>query len=285
MANPQQPELRRSEEIMRPRPDLGPDPQDVGDDIGGPVPPENRPGHQPEQVQDKPPGDRFAEAMGIPSDRDEDGGRATKKAAAKKAAAKKAAAKKGGGKKAAAKKAVAKKAVAGGGAKKAGVKKAATSIAPQAPAAEAPPRVEQPATRDAPAARSGGRVPAAKAQTATASGRPSTTGAGTGPRPKAPGAGETVSMGAAGATSRATSGQGGPEDPKTAAERHHHTLPDEQLPHDRGIVTPTGTPVTVKVLTLPLRYWAFVLRTSGGAVMAYGRFVRRTTEKFIPGRR
>lgn len=70
MAKPQQPELRRSGTV----PALDPDatesdlqahrrPGDSG--TGGPIPEEQRPGHHPEQDQDKPDLDKFAARLGI----------------------------------------------------------------------------------------------------------------------------------------------------------------------------------------------------------------------------
>jgi hypothetical protein len=63
MPNPQQPELSRSR-----RTPLDPDSiasdleagsEPVEDEAGGPVPPENQPGHHPEQDEDKPDAEQF----------------------------------------------------------------------------------------------------------------------------------------------------------------------------------------------------------------------------------
>lgn len=161
MPNPQNPELRRSEESLRPRPELGPDPHDVGGGEGRPVPPDNQPGHSPERDQDKPPPDEFARALGIDPDKGDDQGD-------------------------------------GGG-----------------PA-------------------EGGRT-------------------------------EDV------------------HDLEEAAARHdHHTGPDPALPHDEGMVTPTGAPVTSKVLTVPIQCATTAVKVGtgaarvGGGVLVYGlRTVRR----------
>ena len=76
MANPQQPELRRSGRV----PALDPDaseaklsaeaPPEPGDTIGD-APEEQRPGHRPEKDQDKPDLDAFAERLGVAAQGDE----------------------------------------------------------------------------------------------------------------------------------------------------------------------------------------------------------------------
>lgn len=70
MANPQQPELRRSGKVAALDPDATETdltahqrPRSKG--RTGTVPPEQRPGHHPEDEQDKPDLDRFAERLGI----------------------------------------------------------------------------------------------------------------------------------------------------------------------------------------------------------------------------
>lgn len=85
MGRPQQPELNRSgntplqpdsiESELEARKQKRPG---EGDDAGGPVPEENRPGHHPDRDQDKPDPDDFVEqfgggASGRPSDRDPNG--------------------------------------------------------------------------------------------------------------------------------------------------------------------------------------------------------------------
>lgn len=177
MPNPQNPELRRSEETLRPRPELGPHPHDVGGGEARPVPPDNRPGHAPERDQDKPPPDEFARALGIDPDKGDD------QAAADQGAA-------GGD--------AGEDAVAGG-----------------APA-------------------DGGQ-------------------------------GEDV------------------HDLAEAAAHHdHHTGPDSELPHDEGMVSPTGAPITSKVLILPIQCATTAVKVGtgaakvGGGVLVYGfRTVRR----------
>lgn len=76
MAKPQQPELRRSERV----PALDPDASEAvlsaetvpsPTDPDGPVPEEQRPGHQPDDVQDKPDMDAMAERLGIATEGDE----------------------------------------------------------------------------------------------------------------------------------------------------------------------------------------------------------------------
>ncbi len=70
MSNPQQPELARSRKtphqdqdavaaVVEGQRDTG------GDAPRGPVPPENQPGHHPEQEQDKPDLNAFAERLGV----------------------------------------------------------------------------------------------------------------------------------------------------------------------------------------------------------------------------
>lgn len=76
MPNPQQPEVRRSERV----PALDPDASEAVlsaqesppavDSPDGPVPEEQRPGHRPEQDQDKPDLDAMAERLGVVSDDD-----------------------------------------------------------------------------------------------------------------------------------------------------------------------------------------------------------------------
>lgn len=76
MAKPQQAELRRSGQV----PALDPDatesrleahdrPKSSGS--SGPVPEDQRPGHHPDEEQDKPDMDKFAERLGIVSDEEE----------------------------------------------------------------------------------------------------------------------------------------------------------------------------------------------------------------------
>ncbi len=76
MANPQQPELRRSGRV----PALDPDaseaklsaqdrPQTGG--VVGDAPPEQQPGHHPEHDQDKPDPDEFAARLGVKAEGDE----------------------------------------------------------------------------------------------------------------------------------------------------------------------------------------------------------------------
>lgn len=79
MANPQQPELRRSG-----RTPLTPDEANTavevehrapaGEPGAGPVPPENQPGHHPDQEQDQPDLDDLAARFGIRHDPEGDGG-------------------------------------------------------------------------------------------------------------------------------------------------------------------------------------------------------------------
>jgi hypothetical protein len=213
MPNPQNPEIRRSEEILRPRPDLGPDPQDFDEGGAGPVPPDNQPGHHPERDQDQPPPDAFAEALGIRSDRDLEAEAEAEAPAKRQASAKKAGAGKAGAKKATAKKAPAKMAAA-----------------------------EREAGRDA------GAPPAADARQAQR------------------------------------------EAMAEAARRHDHTLADRELPHDEGLVTPTGAPITVRVLTVPVRCAGLavrsgtsVLRMGTGAAVYGVRMAYRTVQRFTPG--
>lgn len=76
MANPQQPELRRSGKV----PDLDPDATEAvlsaeerpkTSRARKPVPEEQQPGHHPDEEQDKPDMEAFAERLGIPSEGDE----------------------------------------------------------------------------------------------------------------------------------------------------------------------------------------------------------------------
>ena len=70
MANPQQPELRRSERV----PALDPDASEAElsgrrrpetTDRSGEIPEEQRPGHRPDDEEDKPDLDAFAERLGV----------------------------------------------------------------------------------------------------------------------------------------------------------------------------------------------------------------------------
>ncbi len=70
MSNPQQPELARSRKTPTQDPDAAASviegQRDVGQsEPGGPVPPENQPGHHPPQEQDKPNLDAFAQRFGV----------------------------------------------------------------------------------------------------------------------------------------------------------------------------------------------------------------------------
>jgi hypothetical protein len=70
MANPQQPELGRSRKVPHQDPDSAAALVDAGGGADttappGPVPPENQPGHHPEQEQDKPDLDAFAAQLGM----------------------------------------------------------------------------------------------------------------------------------------------------------------------------------------------------------------------------
>jgi len=76
MAKPQQPELRRSGTVPALDPDAAESdlqahrrPGDSG--TGGPIPEDQRPGHHPEQEQDKPDLDKFAERLGIVAEGEE----------------------------------------------------------------------------------------------------------------------------------------------------------------------------------------------------------------------
>ena len=76
MAKPQQPELRRSGTVPALDPDAAESdlkahrrPGDSGK--GGPIPEEQQPGHHPEQEQDKPDLDKFAERLGIVAEGEE----------------------------------------------------------------------------------------------------------------------------------------------------------------------------------------------------------------------
>ena len=66
MSNPQQPELRRSAKGQVTQDSWIPDVEETpgGGDDGSPVPEANAPGHHPDEEQDKPDLDRFAEALG-----------------------------------------------------------------------------------------------------------------------------------------------------------------------------------------------------------------------------
>ena len=70
MANPQQPELRRSGKVAALDPDatesdLTAHERPTTKGGTGKVPPEQRPGHHPDEEQDKPDLDKFAERLGI----------------------------------------------------------------------------------------------------------------------------------------------------------------------------------------------------------------------------
>jgi hypothetical protein len=73
MAKPQQAELRRSGQVPALDPDATESKLEAHDRPGssgpqGPVPEDQRPGHHPDDEQDKPDLDKFAERMGIVSD-------------------------------------------------------------------------------------------------------------------------------------------------------------------------------------------------------------------------
>lgn len=76
MANPQQPELRRSGNVPALDPDASEaelsarDRPNTGGNVGD-VPEEQRPGHHPDQEQDKPDLDAFAERLGVKAEGDE----------------------------------------------------------------------------------------------------------------------------------------------------------------------------------------------------------------------
>jgi hypothetical protein len=70
MGNPQQPEIARSRKVPSQDQDAVAGVIEGQESLGadaprGPVPPENRPGHHPEQEQDKPDLDAFAQRLGI----------------------------------------------------------------------------------------------------------------------------------------------------------------------------------------------------------------------------
>lgn len=76
MANPQQPELRRSERV----PSLEPDATEAArsaqsppsdSEADGPVPEDQRPGHHPDHEQDQPDAAAFAERLGVVPEGDE----------------------------------------------------------------------------------------------------------------------------------------------------------------------------------------------------------------------
>ena len=76
MAKPQQPELRRSGAVPALDPDATEAVLSAQDDpkvsrSGGPVPDEQRPGHHPDDEQDKPDLDAFAQRLGIPAEGEE----------------------------------------------------------------------------------------------------------------------------------------------------------------------------------------------------------------------
>lgn len=77
MPNPQQPEVRRSERVPALDPDASEavlsaqEPLPAVDSPDGPVPGDQRPGHRPEQDQDKPDLDAMAERLGVISDDEE----------------------------------------------------------------------------------------------------------------------------------------------------------------------------------------------------------------------
>lgn len=76
MAKPQQPELRRSGFVPALDPDATEsrlDAHDRPDSSGpsGPIPEDQRPGHHPDQEQDKPDMDKFAERLGVVPDSEE----------------------------------------------------------------------------------------------------------------------------------------------------------------------------------------------------------------------
>lgn len=69
MSTPQQPEIGRSRRTPSQDPDsaaavLEGSPRLADEGSGGPVPPENRPGHHPAEEQDEPDLDAFAERLG-----------------------------------------------------------------------------------------------------------------------------------------------------------------------------------------------------------------------------
>lgn len=69
MPNPQQPEIGRSRKTPGQDPDSAATVIEgsrrlADEDAGGPVPPDNQPGHHPPQEQDKPDLDAFAERLG-----------------------------------------------------------------------------------------------------------------------------------------------------------------------------------------------------------------------------
>lgn len=248
MPNPQNPELRRSEESLRPRPELGPDPQDVSGD-GGPIPAENQPGHHPDEEQDKPPADKFAEALGIKPDTEVDSEAEARKATRSARTSKKAAARKAPARKAAGRPA----AKAAGGTAAARSRSASGGDSDRG---EGGSRGTRPAT-ETPIS------PAAEPATAAATGTPGA---------------ETATASAVASAARRD------EPADQAARQHHHELPDEDLPHDSGLVTPSGTPITLKILRWPLKPWGTVLKTSGGLIAAYGNALRKAGERITSGR-
>jgi hypothetical protein len=249
MPNPQNPELRRSEEgNIRPRTELGPDPHDVGGETG-PVPPDNQPGHHPQQEQDKPPADKFAEALGIKPDTEV--GSVTPppsppstKGTAKKATARTSASVKDGG---------------------GSSKDTASGPSPRSGGPTSEPSVAAAATD-------------VGAGTTPAGGPSETPETPPIPGPDAGGAVATAAMIAAAPRPPRAS-----EPPEQAAREHHHALPDRQLPHQTGFVTPMGAPVTNRLLTWPLLYWGRVLKLSGDAAVAYGNALRRFGDRMSGG--
>jgi hypothetical protein len=220
MPNPQNPELRRSEEVLRPRPELGEDRHrqalraDQGEP-GGPVPPGNQPGHHPDHDQDKPPLDDFAQAMGIRSDRDDE----------------------------------------------------AEAEPPEPPAGEG--EVAEPPASEA-------ETEPAEPPTGEAAAEPTEPAAGeTETEPAEPPAGEAETEPAPATASEATASEAAEEAMGEAARRHDHALPDDELPHEPGLVTPNGTPITARVLTVPLRCAGSAVRAGWGLTVVGGRLLRR----------
>lgn len=79
MPKPQQPELRRSERVPALDPDaaeavLSAESVPSPSDPDGPIPEEQRPGHRPDDVQDKPDMDAMAARLGIATEGDEPAG-------------------------------------------------------------------------------------------------------------------------------------------------------------------------------------------------------------------
>jgi hypothetical protein len=254
MPNPQNPELRRSEEgNIRPRTELGPDPHDVGGETG-PVPPDNQPGHHPEQEQDKPPADKFAEALGIRPDT-EVGSETPPPSRPAKATAKKA---------------------------------AARTSASADTRDGGPSSAEDSDERSGTEVRSGGPTSEASAAAAATDVGAGMTPAGgpteTPETPPIPGPDAGGAVATAAMIAAAPRPPGASEPPEQAAREHHHALPDRQLPHQPGFVTPSGTPVTNRLLTWPLLYWGRVFKLSGDAAVAYGNALRRFAERISAGR-